>query len=213
LAGGTEKNHEIPHDSRPPGLNRIYCKQATCEEEQFFDGPQWKGVQWNNFGQSPIAALMLNYPIQKSPWHFPAAEWKCFIKAQHGPVRNLRAAYTLQPREQFQYAKYRSPCYRHRVTDHNLRSALRITAVPSRRRHGRRHGRYHRRPRRRRPRSPPRMCSDLHSPRCISRTSRLRRPCSPCLRRHDDDTDYDPNPQYSFAYDIQDALTGDSKGQ
>jgi len=27
------------------------------------------------------------------------------------------------------------------------------------------------------------------------------------------DTDYDPNPQYSYAYDIQDALTGDSKGQ
>jgi hypothetical protein len=27
------------------------------------------------------------------------------------------------------------------------------------------------------------------------------------------DTDYDPNPQYSYAYDIQDALTGDSKSQ
>jgi hypothetical protein len=27
------------------------------------------------------------------------------------------------------------------------------------------------------------------------------------------DTDYDPNPQYSFSYDIQDALTGDVKGQ
>ncbi|XP_067013452.2 cuticle protein 19.8-like [Anabrus simplex] len=27
------------------------------------------------------------------------------------------------------------------------------------------------------------------------------------------DTDYDPNPSYSYAYDIQDALTGDSKGQ
>jgi hypothetical protein len=27
------------------------------------------------------------------------------------------------------------------------------------------------------------------------------------------DTDYDPHPQYSYAYDIQDALTGDSKGQ
>lgn len=25
--------------------------------------------------------------------------------------------------------------------------------------------------------------------------------------------DYDPNPQYSFAYDIQDSLTGDSKSQ
>ncbi|XP_037962895.1 larval cuticle protein A2B-like [Plutella xylostella] len=25
--------------------------------------------------------------------------------------------------------------------------------------------------------------------------------------------DYDPNPQYSYAYDIQDALTGDSKSQ
>jgi hypothetical protein len=25
------------------------------------------------------------------------------------------------------------------------------------------------------------------------------------------DTDYDPNPQYSYAYDIQDALTGDAK--
>jgi hypothetical protein len=27
------------------------------------------------------------------------------------------------------------------------------------------------------------------------------------------DTDYDPNPQYSYAYDIQDALTGDAKSQ
>ncbi|KAJ8891646.1 hypothetical protein PR048_004174 [Dryococelus australis] len=27
------------------------------------------------------------------------------------------------------------------------------------------------------------------------------------------DTDYDPNPSYSYSYDIQDALTGDSKGQ
>lgn len=27
------------------------------------------------------------------------------------------------------------------------------------------------------------------------------------------DADYDPNPQYSYAYDIQDALTGDSKSQ
>jgi hypothetical protein len=26
------------------------------------------------------------------------------------------------------------------------------------------------------------------------------------------DTDYNPNPRYSFAYEIQDALTGDSKG-
>ncbi|XP_068086137.1 cuticle protein 21-like [Anabrus simplex] len=26
-------------------------------------------------------------------------------------------------------------------------------------------------------------------------------------------TDYDPNPQYSYAYDVQDALTGDSKNQ
>ncbi|XP_067013554.2 cuticle protein 21 [Anabrus simplex] len=26
-------------------------------------------------------------------------------------------------------------------------------------------------------------------------------------------TDYDPNPQYSFAYEVQDALTGDSKNQ
>lgn len=25
--------------------------------------------------------------------------------------------------------------------------------------------------------------------------------------------DYDPNPQYSFAYDVQDGLTGDSKAQ
>ena len=28
---------------------------------------------------------------------------------------------------------------------------------------------------------------------------------------HDDE--YDPNPQYSFAYDVQDGLTGDSKSQ
>ncbi|XP_069696245.1 larval cuticle protein A2B-like [Periplaneta americana] len=27
------------------------------------------------------------------------------------------------------------------------------------------------------------------------------------------DTDYDPHPQYSYAYDIQDALTGDAKSQ
>lgn len=27
------------------------------------------------------------------------------------------------------------------------------------------------------------------------------------------ETDFDPNPQYSYAYDIQDALTGDSKSQ
>ncbi|XP_071441963.1 larval cuticle protein A3A-like [Hetaerina americana] len=27
------------------------------------------------------------------------------------------------------------------------------------------------------------------------------------------DTDFDPNPQYSYSYDIQDALTGDSKSQ
>ncbi|XP_046670164.1 cuticle protein 21-like [Homalodisca vitripennis] len=27
------------------------------------------------------------------------------------------------------------------------------------------------------------------------------------------DADYDPNPQYSYAYDIKDALTGDSKSQ
>jgi hypothetical protein len=27
------------------------------------------------------------------------------------------------------------------------------------------------------------------------------------------DTDYDPHPQYSYAYDIQDALTGDTKSQ
>ncbi|XP_051173938.1 larval cuticle protein A2B-like [Leptopilina boulardi] len=27
------------------------------------------------------------------------------------------------------------------------------------------------------------------------------------------DTEYDPNPQYSYAYDVQDALTGDSKTQ
>ncbi|XP_021931065.1 larval cuticle protein A2B-like isoform X2 [Zootermopsis nevadensis] len=26
------------------------------------------------------------------------------------------------------------------------------------------------------------------------------------------DTDYDPNPYYSFAYDVQDTVTGDSKG-
>ena len=27
------------------------------------------------------------------------------------------------------------------------------------------------------------------------------------------DTEYDPHPQYSYAYDVQDGLTGDSKGQ
>ncbi|XP_023289049.1 larval cuticle protein A2B-like [Orussus abietinus] len=27
------------------------------------------------------------------------------------------------------------------------------------------------------------------------------------------DADYDPNPQYSYAYDVQDGLTGDSKSQ
>lgn len=35
---------------------------------------------------------------------------------------------------------------------------------------------------------------------------------SPVLARISDDT-FDPNPSYSFAYDVQDALTGDSKGQ
>lgn len=30
---------------------------------------------------------------------------------------------------------------------------------------------------------------------------------------HHHDDDYDPNPQYSFAYDVQDHLTGDSKSQ
>lgn len=34
---------------------------------------------------------------------------------------------------------------------------------------------------------------------------------SPVLARFADDT-FDPNPAYSFAYDVQDALTGDSKG-
>lgn len=27
------------------------------------------------------------------------------------------------------------------------------------------------------------------------------------------DTEYDPNPQYSYAYDVQDNLTGDIKNQ
>lgn len=35
---------------------------------------------------------------------------------------------------------------------------------------------------------------------------------SPVLAKISDDT-VDPNPSYSFAYDVQDALTGDSKGQ
>lgn len=30
---------------------------------------------------------------------------------------------------------------------------------------------------------------------------------------HHDEGDFDPNPQYSFAYDVQDHLTGDSKSQ
>lgn len=30
---------------------------------------------------------------------------------------------------------------------------------------------------------------------------------------HHHDDDYDPNPAYSFAYDVQDHLTGDSKSQ
>lgn len=34
---------------------------------------------------------------------------------------------------------------------------------------------------------------------------------SPILAKISDDT-VDPNPSYSFAYDVQDALTGDSKG-
>lgn len=33
---------------------------------------------------------------------------------------------------------------------------------------------------------------------------------APLAKAHDD---YDPNPQYSFSYDIQDGLTGDSKSQ
>ncbi|KAJ8943444.1 hypothetical protein NQ314_009726 [Rhamnusium bicolor] len=35
---------------------------------------------------------------------------------------------------------------------------------------------------------------------------------SPVLARYADST-FDPNPSYSFAYDVQDVLTGDSKGQ
>lgn len=31
------------------------------------------------------------------------------------------------------------------------------------------------------------------------------------IHHHDDE--YDPNPAYSFAYDVQDGLTGDSKSQ
>nr|AAX12437.1 Dbuz\Ccp7-PA [Drosophila buzzatii] len=33
----------------------------------------------------------------------------------------------------------------------------------------------------------------------------------PILAKHDDE--YDPHPQYKFAYDVQDALSGDSKSQ
>ncbi|XP_030243747.1 larval cuticle protein A1A-like [Drosophila navojoa] len=33
----------------------------------------------------------------------------------------------------------------------------------------------------------------------------------PVLAKHDDE--YDPHPQYKFAYDVQDSLSGDSKSQ
>ncbi|XP_034253325.1 cuticle protein 21-like [Thrips palmi] len=36
---------------------------------------------------------------------------------------------------------------------------------------------------------------------------------SPVLAKTVVDTDFDPNPSYSYAYDIQDGLTGDSKNQ
>ncbi|XP_067013555.1 larval cuticle protein A3A-like [Anabrus simplex] len=36
---------------------------------------------------------------------------------------------------------------------------------------------------------------------------------APAVAKYAVDTDYDPNPSYNYAYDIQDALTGDSKGQ
>ncbi|XP_071441838.1 larval cuticle protein A3A-like [Hetaerina americana] len=36
---------------------------------------------------------------------------------------------------------------------------------------------------------------------------------APAIAKVAVDTDYDPNPHYSYSYDIQDALTGDSKGQ
>ncbi|XP_046399431.1 larval cuticle protein A3A-like [Ischnura elegans] len=36
---------------------------------------------------------------------------------------------------------------------------------------------------------------------------------APAIAKVAVDTDFDPNPHYSYSYDIQDALTGDSKGQ
>lgn len=36
---------------------------------------------------------------------------------------------------------------------------------------------------------------------------------SPLVAKAVVSADYDPNPQYSFSYDVQDALTGDSKNQ
>ncbi|XP_034253320.1 cuticle protein 21-like [Thrips palmi] len=36
---------------------------------------------------------------------------------------------------------------------------------------------------------------------------------APVLAKTVVDTDFDPNPSYSYAYDVQDALTGDSKNQ
>ena len=35
----------------------------------------------------------------------------------------------------------------------------------------------------------------------------------PATLLHKDNDEYDPNPQYSYSYDIQDDLTGDSKSQ
>jgi len=36
-------------------------------------------------------------------------------------------------------------------------------------------------------------------------------PAAPLIKKTDDD--YDPNPQYSFSYDIHDGITGDAKSQ
>ncbi|KAF6207145.1 hypothetical protein GE061_018384 [Apolygus lucorum] len=54
---------------------------------------------------------------------------------------------------------------------------------------------------------------------CCRRSPRLCCPCrplayaAPALHKTVVADEYDPHPQYSYAYDIQDALTGDSKSQ
>lgn len=47
--------------------------------------------------------------------------------------------------------------------------------------------------------------------RYVQQPALVQQVATPILAKHDDE--YDPNPQYSFSYDIHDSLTGDAKNQ